>query len=75
MKIELHNKLIDLAKLKKDGIYTREGYQYIVKNNGVLFTCDPFGKVYQMMGHFKTEVCTIEYKSDFKKIAKENKWV
>ena len=35
MKVELWNKLVDLAESKKDGVYSKDGWHYFVKNNNV----------------------------------------
>ena len=66
MKIDLHNELVDKAKIKKDGVYQFKGYSYAVKNNHFVAYVDRFGYAYMVHGIFHWPIRKCE-RSDRKK--------
>jgi len=60
MKIEDHNKIIEKAKTRKDGIYVFKGYDYVVKNNNFVGYSDHFGNIFQIQYSFHVTIGKIE---------------
>lgn len=56
MTIETVNKLIDKAKTRKDGIYSYDIFNYVVKNNCfVAYREKMTGRIFERVGHFVSE--------------------
>jgi hypothetical protein len=56
MKIEVYNKIIDLALTRRNGIYSYKGYKYIVIGRGFRGFVDSMGKTFQVAFGFTVEV-------------------
>lgn len=63
MKVQLWNKLVDIAKTKKDGVYTKEGWHYFVKNGNIGYVGNKFEGIYFCYGMFRTPI----WERDFSK--------
>lgn len=56
MTIETVNKLIDKAKTRKDGIYSYDIFDYVVKANCfIAYREKPTGRIFERVGHFVSE--------------------
>lgn len=64
MKIELWNKLIDISKTKKNGVYSKDGWHYFVKDNNVLLVGNRFDGIFRAFGVFLTQVWHRDYTKD-----------
>jgi len=78
--IEHLNKIKESSKTRKNGVYTRCGYAYVVINGYPKFLMGYGGIVYEYYGNFITELGTYDIYGaatvmDMKKLAKENKWI
>lgn len=70
MKIDVHNVLIDKAKTRKDGVYSYQGFLYVVKNNSFVAYADYFGTISSIHGVFHFEIGKVE-RYDRKKTLQE----
>lgn len=50
MKITDHNILVDKAKSRKDGVYSYNGFVYLVKNKNFFAFAETSGEIYQVAG-------------------------
>lgn len=64
MKIELWNKLVDLAKTKKDGVYAKESWKYFVKDHNIGYVGNWFNGIYQIYGAFRTPIWEPDFYKD-----------
>lgn len=55
MKVTQHNEIIDRAKARKDGVYSYQGYLYMVKNGFFKGYADPYGDVYLVVYGWHTK--------------------
>jgi len=60
MKIEEHNKLIEKAKTKKDGVYSFGQYLYVVKGNKFIAYSDYSGNLSTIHGVFHMQGGKVE---------------
>lgn len=56
--IETH-KMCEKAKTRKNGVYSYNGYLYLVKNNHLYAVADYFGDIYQFFGSFYVKLGTV----------------
>lgn len=56
MTIKEHNALVEKAKTRKDGVYKRGSYYYVIKNNAFRAYADFFGNVRSVHGGFHYKV-------------------
>ena len=64
MKNDLRNKIIDIARTKKDGVYTKEGWHYFVKGGEVGYFGNSFKGIYISMGYFISPIWEYDFKLD-----------
>lgn len=64
MKIDLWNKLVDIAENKPNGVYTKEGWKYFVKNGNIGYIGNWFEGIYQVFGAFRTPIWSPDYSKD-----------
>jgi len=74
------NSIKETSKQRRDGIYTKHGYAYIVKNNIPTIFMKNTGNIFQLMGHFTVNIGRIDIVignqlQELKRLAKENKWI
>lgn len=60
MKIEIHNAIVEKAKVRKDGVYKHEGYFYAVKKGNFIAFCDNIGSVFSVHGVFNSQIGKVE---------------
>jgi hypothetical protein len=61
MKQAIHDKIVDLSKLKKDGVYKKGQYYYAVIDHNFSFFLDSInGEIFQVFGFFHTRVGVVE---------------
>lgn len=71
MKIELWNKLVDLAKTKKDDVYTKEAWKYFVKDGNIGYIGNRWDGIYQVYGSFLTPIWEPDLSKDSYERTKE----
>ena len=64
MKVELWNKLVDLAESKKDGVYSKDGWHYFVKNNNVGYIGNKWEGIFYCYGFFRTSIWKFDSTQD-----------
>lgn len=64
MKVQLWNKLVDIAKTKENGVYTKEGWKYFVKNGNIGYVGNKFDGIFATFGIFRTQIWTPNYSKD-----------
>lgn len=55
MKVKQHNELIDRARTRKDGVYSYQGYLYVVKDGFFKGYADPYGDLFLVAYGFHTK--------------------
>lgn len=68
MIIEIHNKLIEKAKIRKDGVYSYSGFLYVVKKNNFIAYSDYFGNISTVHGVFHHSIGKVESYNRRKKL-------
>lgn len=56
MKREFWNKLVDLARTKKDGVYTKEAWKYFVKDGNIGYIGNRWDGIYQVYSAFHVSI-------------------
>lgn len=56
MKVDFFNKLVDIAKTKKDGVYSKSGWKYLVKNGNIGYVGNWFDGLYQVYSAFHLSI-------------------
>lgn len=64
MKVQLWNKLVDIAKTKENGVYTKEGWKYFVKNGNIGYVGNKSDGIFKIFGIFRTPIWTPNYSKD-----------
>jgi hypothetical protein len=74
------NSIKETAKSRKNGVFTKCGYAYVVIDNEPRYLMDFHGNVAEIYGGFtvalgKVDIYPGNYLKELKKLSKENKWV
>lgn len=60
MTIDERNDLTEIAKGRKDGVYSRKPYKYAVKNGKLIGYADYFGNIYRCFSSFNSPAGKVE---------------
>lgn len=64
MKVQLWNKLVDIAKTKENGVYTKEGWKYFVKDGNIGYVGNKFDGIFQVYSAFHVAIWSPDYSKD-----------
>ena len=64
MEVELWNKLVDLAKSKKDGVYSKEGWHYFVEDGNIGYFGNKSVGIFYSYDFFKTTIWEFDSTQD-----------
>lgn len=71
MKVDFFNSLIDKAKTKADGVYSKQGWKYFVKNGNIGYVGNWFDGIYQVYSAFHISIWSRDYSKDSYEAKKE----